>query len=368
MKTKYLLLLSVLIFYSHASVAQVKSGTITKDTIKLNDVTISATRTTTPIKEIPVAISVVQERQLKTLTKTIAADEILRMVPGVKVDNGTDGSRVHLYIRGQGVLSESGFRGIAVFIDGISVNDPGGYCPDLYDVDWGTVNSVEVVKGLSTSMYGGSATGGIVNITTKDGGDKPITETFYASAGSYGFWKVMDQIDGTLDKVNYRISYSHTQGFGYREHQAFMGDNFSEKLNWTPSDKVKITQMVTYTNYFNQNSEGMNQARIQGLINFGPQADNVGWRASNNDAVPYNEFHKTSRLTASLNGKYNMAKNQDLTIKGFFRMNNYRETSNNGDDYKPYVNPGVSAQYNLNCGKENLVNHFSVALILHLKP
>jgi iron complex outermembrane receptor protein len=41
-------------------------------------------------------------------------------------------------------------------------------------------------------------------------------------------------------------------------------------------------------------------------------------------------------------------------------MNDYRETSNNGDDYKPYINPGVSAQYNLNCGKENLINHFSL--------
>jgi len=42
------------------------------------------------------------------------------------------------------------------------------------------------------------------------------------------------------------------------------------------------------------------------------------------------------------------------------RFNNYRETSNNGDDYKPYINPGFSAQYNLNFGKENLINHISL--------
>ncbi|MEI6853897.1 MAG: TonB-dependent receptor, partial [Bacteroidota bacterium] len=340
-----------------------QNKTETKDSIwkkNLNEVVITALRSVTPMKEIPAAISIVQDRQFNSLNKSIAADEVLRMIPGVKVDNGTDGSRVHLYIRGQGVLSESGFRGIAVFIDGISVNDPGGYCPDLYDVDWQTVKSVEVVKGLSTSMYGGSATGGVVNITTKDGGLKPITETFYATAGSYGFWKALDQIDGTVGNVNYRVSYSHSQGNGYRDHQAFMSDNFSEKLNWTPTDKIKITQTATYTNYFNQNSEGMNLARIRGEITFGPQQNNMGWRASNNDAVPYNEFHKTQRLTTSLTGKFDVAKNQDITVKGFFRMNNYRETSNNGDDYKPYINPGVSAQYNWTCGKNNLVNHFSV--------
>ena len=108
-----------------------------KDSLKvrsLNEVIITAPRTDMPLKQMPSAISIVTNDQLNTMCKTIATDEAFRLVPGVKVDNGTDGSRVHLYIRGQGVLSESGFRGIEVLIDGIPVNDPGGFCPDLYDV------------------------------------------------------------------------------------------------------------------------------------------------------------------------------------------------------------------------------------------
>jgi iron complex outermembrane receptor protein len=357
MKTKTFLIFILILLSINSIIAQND-----KDTMKvknLNEVIVTAPRTDMPLKEMPAAISIVTNEQLNTMSKSIAADEALRLVPGVKVDNGTDGSRVHLYIRGQGVLSESGFRGIQVLIDGITVNDPGGFCPDLYDVDWETVKNVEVVKGLAASMYGSGGTGGVVNITTNDGGKKPFNDLFYASAGSYGFWKTMEQVDGTIDKVNYRISYSHMQGNGYRAHQAFMGDNFSEKLNWTPSDKLKITQLLTYTNYFNQNSEGMNLARIEGQI-IGPQSNNMGWQASNNDAIPYNEFHLTQRLTGATTIKYDIAKNQDISVKGFFRMNNYRETSNNGDDYKPYINPGVSAQYNINCGKENLMNHVSL--------
>lgn len=327
--------------------------------LKLSEVLVTAPRTDMLLKQMPSAISIVTDDQIGTMTKTIATDEAFRLVPGVKVDNGTDGSRVHLYIRGQGVLSESGFRGIQVLIDGITVNDPGGYCPDLYDVDWQTVKRVEVVKGLSASMYGGSGTGGVVNIITKDGGGKPFNDLFYASAGSYGFWKIFEQVDGTKDNINYRISYSHTQGYGYREHQAFMGNNFSEKLNWAPSTKIKITQLLTYTDYFNQNSEGMNMARIDGDI-IGLQSNNMGWQASNNDAVPYNEFHKTQRLTGATTAKIDISKSQDIQLKGFFRLNNYRETSNNGDDYKPYINPGFSAQYDLHHGKENLMNHISL--------
>ncbi len=334
-------------------------ATDTTKVLQLNEVMVTANRMPVVLKNNPGAISVVTPEQINAMTKSIATDEILRLVPGVKVDNGTDGSRVHLYIRGHGVLSESGFRGIGVYIDGISVNDPGGYCPDLYDVDWQTVKKVEVVKGLSTSMYGGGATGGVINITTKDGGTKPVNETFYGSVGSYGFWKTMEQVDGTQGDVNYRISYSHMQGNGYRAHQAFMGDNFSEKLKWTPSSKIKITQLLTYTRYFNQNSEGINLARIEGDI-IGLQANNVGWRASNNDAVPYNEFHLTQRLTGATIVDYNIDDKQNITFKGFFRMNNYRETSNNGDDHKPYINQGITTQYNFNSGKENLKNHFSL--------
>jgi iron complex outermembrane recepter protein len=316
----------------------------------LNEVVISAMRINIPLRQIPAAISVLSGTQINALSKTISADDALRLVPGVRIDNGTGGSRVHVYIRGQGVLTESGFRGIGVYIDGISINNPGGFAPDLYDVDWETVKNVEVVKGLAASMYGASATGGIINITTKDGGGKPVNSSLYASAGSNGFWKILGQVDGTQGNVNYRISYSHMQSHGYRDHQSYMADNLSEKLTWTPSGKIKVTQLLTYTSYFNQNSEGINLSRY----------DTVGHTAANTDAVRYNEFHKTQRLTGATIVKYDFAKNQDVTVRGFIRMNNYQETSNNGDDFKPYINPGISAQYNLHFGKENLFNHISL--------
>ncbi|MCK9219286.1 MAG: TonB-dependent receptor [Bacteroidales bacterium] len=357
MKTRNILFIILILGLSAQAIGQrvtrpVKNENPLKDTISLNEVLVTAFRTDIPMKEIPAAISIIKSSSLNSMQKTIAADEALRFVPGTKIDNGTDGSRVHFYIRGQGILSESGFRGIQVLIDGIPVNDPGGYCPDLYDVDWGTVKRVEVVRGLAASLYGGNATGGVVNIITNDGGEKPVNSFLSATAGSYGFWKILGQVDGTQDKINYRVSYSHAQGHGYRDHQSFMSDNFSEKINWTPSEKVKITQILTYTNYFNQNSEGINLYRY----------DTYGPRAANTDAIPYNEFQETKRLTGALLGKFVVAQNQDIQVKAYVRMNNYRETSNNGDDYKPYLNLGGSAQYNLHFGGEKLMNHLSVGV------
>ncbi|MFZ4707067.1 MAG: TonB-dependent receptor [Bacteroidales bacterium] len=355
MKTKYISILSILFLLSMPIMAQKsivkpnnKADTITVK--NLSEVIISASRLNTPLKEIPASISLISGSELNSMTKTINAEDVFRLVPGVRIDNGTGGSRVHVYIRGQGVLTESGFRGIGVLVDGITINNPGGFCPDLYDVDWETVKNVEVLKGLAASMYGAGSTGGVINITTKDGGDKPVNGSLYLSAGSNGFWKTQGQVDGTKGDINYRISYSYMQGNGYRLHQAFMGDNFSEKLTWKPSSKLKVTQLLTYTSYFNQNSEGISYYRY---LTFGA-------KAANTDAIPFNEFHKTQRLTGASILNYSLDQHQDIQLKGFFRMNNYRETSNNGDDYKPFISPGFSAQYNRHDGSENLLNHLSL--------
>jgi iron complex outermembrane recepter protein len=355
MKTTLILSISILLLFTRQAMGQneaaVKPGaTILNDTLLLNEIVITALRSNIPLREIPASVSVVTPIQLSTLTKGIAPDEALRLVPGVVVNNGTDGSRVHLYIRGQGILSETGFHGIQVILDGIPINDPGGYCPDLYDVNWDVVKDVQVVRGLAASLYGANATGGIVNITTLTGGPKAVNTLFSGSAGSYGYWKVLGHVDGIQDKVNYSASYSHAQGHGYREHQSFMADNFSEKLTWTPSTKVSISEVITYTSYFNQNSEGINLYRYE---TYGP-------RAANTDAVPYNEFQDTKRLTDALTGTFTLARNQNIQVMGFARSNYYRETSNNGDDYKPYTNLGGSAQYNIHFGKEKLMNHLSV--------
>jgi iron complex outermembrane receptor protein len=358
MKTTYLIFIFIFtLAFLSASTQEKKTKPVSKqDTLLVKDlgeVQVTATRTKTPLNEIPASISVVTSDQLTTFSKTNDADEALRLVPGVRIDNGaSDGSRVHVYIRGQGVLTESGFRGIGVMIDGIPVNDPGGFAPDLYDVDWATVSNIEVVKGLAASLYGAGSTGGVLNILTADGGPKPVNATFSATGGSYNFWKVLGQVDGTQGNLNYRVSYSHNQSTGYRTHQAYYGDIFSEKATWTASPKIKITQLLSYTDFFNQNSEGINLGRY----------DTVGHTAANTDAVPYNEFHKTKRLTGALIGKFDISKNQDLLVKAFMRLNDYRETSNNGDDHKPFVNSGLSAQYNLHFGNDNLRNHMSLGV------
>ncbi len=320
--------------------------------IKLEEVLVTANRLPILLKNNPGSVSIVTPEILSIMPKTAGAEEALRLIPGVRIDNQHDGERVHVSIRGQGILTERGLRGIGVLIDGIPVNDPSGFAPDLYDVDWGTVNKIEVLRGPSASLYGGGGAAGVLNITTNDGGPKPIGGELNQTIGSNGFKKSLIQIDGSRNVIDYRISYSRTDGDGYRDHQAFWGNKLYEKINFNPSKKLSITQIISHTDYFQQNPEGLNIGQFDNL------------RQANPDANPFNEYQKTNRTTIGFHGKYKFSDMQDVEITAYLRSWDYKETSNKDAEYRDITNPGTSVQYNLHLNSGKIKNDISIGVDL----
>lgn len=315
---------------------------------KLKEIIVTANRLPIELKNNPGPISLVTHKDLSIMPKTIAVEEALRLVPGVRIDNQHDGERVHVSIRGQGILTERGLRGIGVMIDGIPVNDPSGFAPDLYDVDWATVNNIEVIRGPAAGLYGSGGAAGVINISTNDGGTRPVGIDFSQSIGSNRFFKSLLQLDGSKDAANYRISYSRTGGDGYRDHQAFWSNNLYEKLNFRPSPKLSMTQIISHTDYFQQNPEGLNLGQFDNL------------RQANPDARPFNEYQKTNRTTVGIHGTVTFNKLHDMEITSFIRKWNYKETSNKCAEYRNINNPGTSVQYNLHFTSSNIKHDLSL--------
>ena len=307
----------------------------TTRTIRLNEVIITSNRTPVLLKNNPGALTLVTSPALSLMPKGIGAEEALRLVPGVRIDNQHDGERVHLSIRGQGILTERGLRGIGVLIDGIPVNDPSGFAPDLYDADWSTLEKIEVLRGPAAGLYGTGGAGGVLNLTTKNGGATPLGGEVSQTLGSNGFSRSFVQLDGSQQTLDYRISFGRTDGDGYRDHQAFWSNKLYEKVNFHPTGKLMLTQIISHTDYFQQNPEGLN------LLQF----DNL--RQANPDACPFNEYQKTNRTTAGLTGMYKISKRQEISATSYLRNGKYKETSNRAAEYRTITNPGASLQYNL---------------------
>jgi len=218
----------------------------------------------------------------------------------------------------------------------------------LYDVDWGTVSRIEVLRGPLAGMYGGSGSAGMINITTENGFDKPFGGSFSQGVGSNGFSKSTLQLGGSQKLMDYRVGFSRTDGDGYRDHQAYWGNKLYEKINFHPSEKLQITQIISHIDYFHQNPEGLNLGQFNNLAQANP------------DACPFNEYQKTNRTTFGANAKYTLNEMHDIQAYTFLRGWDYKETSNRCAEYRDVTNPGVGAQYNLHFGKDKLKNNFSV--------
>ncbi len=313
------------------------------------EIIVTAPRMEVPLAENPAATTVVGEEVLAAMPRTVAADEALKLVPGVKVDNQADGERVHLSIRGQGILTERGIRGVKILLDGIPLNDPTGFVPDLFDVDWATVRRIEVLRGPASALYGGAASGGIISIQTADGGPSPVGGEVRLEAGSYGFWKTLGQVGGTQNGIDYRFSASRTFGDGYRVHTAFHATNLYGKLRFLDGDRAQIAAVVAGTSFFNDNAEGLNIQQVH-----------TDPRQPNPDALTYNEFQRTRRGSSGVVGRVRLTPNQELGFVAYYRHTQWEEAVPSSVQHRAYDTSGGTLRWGWTRHVGSVVNHLSL--------
>lgn len=312
-----------------------------KDTLeyKYPEVVVTAPRMGLPLREIPFATSIVGQEAVRNLPRAIAMDEPMKLVPGVKVDNQSNGSRVHLSIRGQGILTERGIRGIKILLDGIPLNDPTGFAPDFFDVDYSAIERIEVLRGPSASLYGGSASGGIINIITQNAPNAPLSADASAVGGSNGFWKAFGQFGGSANAVNYRVSFSRSMGDGYRDHTHFQINNVYGKATYTPSANVQLTPVFSRSESYHENPEGINL-----------QQYNENEKQANPDAIPYNEYLSTNRTSYGLTGSFRFNDKNAIDFNAYLKNTLFTEANNRTFTHRTISTPGASVQFTNRAG------------------
>jgi catecholate siderophore receptor len=111
----------------------------------------SATRTPTPLRNVPQAISVISSALIADQRMSSMAD-VARYMPGVGFAQG-EGNRDTPILRGNSTTSD-------FFVDG--VRDDVQYFRDVYNVD-----RVEALKGPNAMIFGRGGVGGVINRVTR---------------------------------------------------------------------------------------------------------------------------------------------------------------------------------------------------------
>lgn len=185
-----------------------------EEKFKLEEVTVTATRYEEKSADVPASVTVITEENIKNSTAHNIPD-LLRTEAGVQVNDITGNRRSFTVdLRGFG---ETASLNTLVLVDGRRINQA-----DLSGVDWleiplERVKRIEIVRGGRGSvLYGDNATGGVINIITKEG-TGGLKGGVDLAAGSYGTFKADAYAGGSLKELSLHLSGGYLTSEGYRE-------------------------------------------------------------------------------------------------------------------------------------------------------
>lgn len=167
-------------------------------------VEVTATRVTRDLMDVPMSVGVVGEQEIAK-KGTALVGRLVEDVPGVQLTtNGMPGQQ-YVKIRGEDVDRT------VILIDGQRLFEQKSMIGTPILVDPSSIERIEVIKGPASVLYGSDAIGGVINIITKKGGDKPLQGSIGLSYdGSGDGFTQNASIYGSYNGWKYRLSGSNS--------------------------------------------------------------------------------------------------------------------------------------------------------------
>lgn len=336
-------LLGAVLAFSSIGLAPVLA-TAQQSLTTLDEIVVTARKKSENLQEVPVSVSAVNSDMIQNLALQDLSD-ISKITAGLLFDNEFSRQSNRPVIRGQAnILGDSG---VSYFIDGVYITG------SISDYDLNEVETLEVVKGPQSALYGRNTYSGAIVITTKSPGDElggylqaELTEDeqYEFSAGLRGPI-IPGVLAGGLNVRKYESGGAFTNTFDGSDIGEQESTSASGMLEWTPGENLNIRARAYYADLddgqpalFHQGPEQNNCFNDNGSLYGGggryfcgvvaPGDINTDYRIQAPDARLESE-----QLQASLSIQYDFSDSFSLTsITGF----NKSDTVDISDgDYQP---------------------------------
>ncbi|MBD8490839.1 TonB-dependent receptor [Echinicola sp. CAU 1574] len=189
------------------------SNLTAQETKELEEVVVTGTKFEIPVEKSGKTIYKLDQSDIeRNAGKTVA--DILNEVPGIQIDGnfGAPGTNLSYFVRG------ASSKNTLILIDGLPINDPSDISStfDLRLLSLNQVESIEVLKGGLSTLYGTGASAAVINIKLKSAQDnQKIAGTVDFNGGSFGTYNGNLNINGKNEKLSYMVSgnYFTSEGF-----------------------------------------------------------------------------------------------------------------------------------------------------------
>jgi len=294
-----------------------------------------------------VIVKITAEELAKRSGQSVAS--ILSSIAGIEVNGNQSaaGKNQEYYIRG------GRSRQTLVMIDGIPVTDASGISLqyDLRLIPVEQIESIEIMKGAASTLYGSGAATGVINIKLKKSAKKTIAGNAYMNVGSQETSKNENKyspndysqgfsVNGTVDKVNYLATLNHNYTTGMSEAK---GDDFeadtAEKINVTSKLGFEASTKLNFDFFANYD-------RLKS--NFDNSFDNL----NNTDVKENVSTSEQFRFGFSPKFKYNKGE--------FLIYSAFNTIERDYDTYNPYSVSVEMSKYKSRSGNIDAFNKYAI--------
>lgn len=234
----------------------------TGDKVTMGEVVVTASREEEPTAKVPANVTVIDAGEIERSTAQ-NVPELLAEAGAFVSDTGGYKRSYAVDIRGFG---ETAAVNTLVLVDGRRINQA-----DLSGTDWTLISldrieRVEVVPGSrGTILYGDNATGGVINIITKEG--TGLESRAAAHYGSYETYKGAAGIGGALDMWSFDVGASYLDSDGYRDNSQTEAKDIGATLRIDPSEVVSFNLSGGY----HKDETGLPGALLQSELDAGAE-------------------------------------------------------------------------------------------------
>lgn len=224
MKNRYFIAVFFVI-YSTLSYAQPQDSLLST---VADSVLVQASRLPTLPSRAPYAIGQLTQDELQSGRQQWSLADPLRRLPGLLIFNDNNFAQdLRLSVRGFGARAAFGIRGLRITVDGFPESTPDGQ-GQVDNIDAGILESAELLRGPSSSLYGNAA-GGVLRLQTEAPPDSFKLQA-RLSAGSFGFQRYQFKMGDQAGAYAWMVYGSHTLADGFREHSAMESSLFNGKV------------------------------------------------------------------------------------------------------------------------------------------
>jgi catecholate siderophore receptor len=183
-----------------------------------------ATKTPTPLVDVPQSVTIVTRELIKDQLMMSMAD-VVRYVPGITMAQG-EGHRDAPVIRGNSTTSD-------FYVNG--VRDDVQYFRDLYNLE-----RVEAVKGPNAMIFGRGGGGGVLNRVTKEAGFTPLRE-LSVQGGSFGNKRAAADFGQNFgEKFAFRLNAMYEDSNSFRNYGHLERYGIAPTATIAPDGKTRI--------------------------------------------------------------------------------------------------------------------------------